>query len=50
MVAHCEPHGTNPPDYLADVPVRVQDTRQSRIDELLPWKYKPPDSGEPAAA
>jgi transposase len=50
MVANCELRGINPLDYLTDILIRVQDTPQSRIDELLPWNWKPPDSGELAAA
>ena len=43
LVANCELRGVNPLSYLADVLIRVQDTPQSRIDELLPWNWKPPD-------
>lgn len=50
MVANCELRGVNPLSYLTDVLIRVQDTPQSRIDELLPWNWKPPDKAEVAAA
>ena len=32
----------NPVDYLADVLMRMQTHPDSRIDELLPHKWKPP--------
>ena len=50
MVANCELRGIDPQQYLADVLIRVQDTPLSRIDELLPWNWKPPDSSAVAAA
>jgi transposase len=43
LVATCEKHGVNPIDYLADVLMRLQDHPASRIDELLPHRWKPPD-------
>ena len=33
--------GTNPEAYLADLIDRVGDHPTSRIDEPLPWKWKP---------
>lgn len=42
LVATCEKHGINPLDYLGDVLLRVQDHPASRIDELLPHRWKPP--------
>ncbi len=47
LVATCDANGVNPQDYLADVLVRTRDHPQSRIDELLPQNWQPP---EPAAA
>ena len=46
LVANCELHNVNPLAYLTEVLIRVQDTPQSRIDELLPWQWKPPDDGD----
>jgi transposase len=43
IIATCERHGVNPLDYLADVLMRVQHHPASRIDELLPHRWKPPD-------
>lgn len=45
LVATCEKHGVNPLDYLGDVLIRVQDHPASRIDELLPHRWKPPSGG-----
>ncbi|MEZ4222535.1 MAG: IS66 family transposase [Polyangiaceae bacterium] len=44
LVASCEKHGVNAIDYLADVLIRVQSHPANRIDELLPHKWRPPDS------
>lgn len=41
LVASCEKHGLNPIAYLTDVLVRVQKHPASRIEELLPHRYKP---------
>jgi transposase len=42
LVATCENLGVNPQEYLADVLIRIQTHPASRIDELLPDKWKPP--------
>lgn len=42
LVASAERHGLNPTTYLADVLIRVQSHPQSRIEELLPHRYRPP--------
>jgi len=44
MVASCEKHRVNPVAYLTDVLTRVQKHPASRIDELLPHRWKPPDA------
>lgn len=44
LVASCERHGVNAIDYLTDVLVRVQHHPASRVDELLPHRWKPPDA------
>ena len=41
LIATCEANDVNPVAYLADVLVRVQNQPKSRIDELLPHKWKP---------
>ena len=33
--------GLNPHDYLADVLGRINDHRITRLDELLPWNWRP---------
>ena len=43
LVASCEKHGINAIDYLSDVLMRVQTHAASRIHELLPHRWKPPD-------
>ncbi len=41
LIATCETNGVNPVDYLADVLLRVQAHPASRIDDLLPHRWKP---------
>ena len=48
LVATCETNGVNPVEYLADVLLRVQTHPASRIDELLPHNWTPPQR-EPSA-
>jgi transposase len=48
LVATCEVNGVNPVSYLADVLLRVQTHPASRIDELLPHNWKPPEA-QPSA-
>jgi hypothetical protein len=43
LVATCEQHGVNPIDYLTDVLTRVQKHPASRVTDLLPQHWKPPD-------
>lgn len=40
LVATCEARGINPLAYLADVLQRVGDHPVSRLDELLPARWK----------
>ena len=42
LIATCEANAVNPVDYLADVLLRVQTHPASRIDELLPHNWSPP--------
>jgi transposase len=43
LVSTCEQHGVNPIDYLTDVLTRVHKHPASRVTELLPQHWKPPD-------
>jgi len=43
LVASCEKNGVNAIAYLTDVLTRVHSHPASRIDELLPHRWKPPD-------
>ena len=47
LVASCEKHGVNAITYLTDVLMRVQTHPASRVDELLPHRWKPPDAPAP---
>jgi transposase len=40
LVSSCIANDVNPEEYLADVLVRVHHHPQSRIDELLPHRWK----------
>jgi len=42
FVATCVANDVNPQEYLTDVLIRIQTHPQSKIDELLPHKWKPP--------
>jgi len=48
LCSTCLLHGVNPYEYLKDVAVRVRTHPASRIDELLPWNWKPLDHLEAA--
>lgn len=43
LVTSAEKNGLNPTAYLSDVLVRVQTHPHSRIEELLPHRWRPPD-------
>jgi len=43
VIGTCEANGVNPLLYLTDILPRVQDHPASRLDELLPHNWKPPD-------
>ena len=43
LVATCQANDVDPQDYLADVLMRVNSHPASRIDELLPDQWQPPD-------
>jgi len=44
LVASCERNGVNPIAYLMDVLGRVQSHPARKIEDLLPHRWKPPDS------
>jgi transposase len=43
LVTTCEANGVNPLDYITDVLIRIQTHPNSRIDELLPYNWRPVD-------
>lgn len=46
LVATCDAHDVDPIEYLRDVLLRVETHPASRIDELLPHKWTPPERWE----
>ena len=42
IVATCALHNVNPYEYIKDLLIRMQTHPASRIDELMPWNWKPP--------
>ena len=44
LVASCEKNGVNAIAYLTDVLTRVHTHPKSRIEELLPHRWKPPNA------
>lgn len=42
-IGRSQTNGINPVEYLADVLLRVQTQPASRIDELLPHNWTPPE-------
>jgi transposase len=44
LVATCRLHAVNPYEYIRDMLIRIQTHPASRIDELMPWRWRPPDS------
>jgi transposase len=47
LIATCELNKVDPQRYLEDVLVRISSHPASRIDELLPDKWRPPDAAPP---
>lgn len=50
LIQTCGLNGVNPEDYLADVMIRIQHHPMSKISELLPHYWKPPNQQEQAQA
>ena len=50
IVATCVANNVDPQKYLTDVLIRIQTHPQSKLDELLPNNWKPPDDGVVASA
>jgi len=50
LVATCEANSVDPTAYLKDVLLRLDTHPAARIDELLPHKWKPPESAAPPTA
>ena len=48
LVATCEASNVDPIAYLADVLIRIDTHAASRIDDLLPHRWRPPDAPLPA--
>jgi transposase len=46
IVATCEANGVNPREYLVDVLLRIQDHPRSRIDDLLPHRWRALHAGD----
>jgi transposase len=47
LVASCEKHGVNAITYLSDVLLRVQTHPATRVAELLPHRWRPPEVSPP---
>ena len=43
IVAACRMHGINPYEYIKDILIRIQTHPASRIEELMPWRRRPPN-------
>jgi transposase len=43
IVATCALHDVNPYAYIQDLLIRMQTHPAARVDELMPWNWKPPD-------
>ena len=41
LIESAKLNGLNPQAYLTDVLARINDHKINRLDELLPWKWKP---------
>jgi transposase len=43
IIATCRLHGVNPYDYIRHMLIALQSHPASRIGELMPWRWQPPD-------
>jgi transposase len=50
LIETAKMNGLNPQTYLADVLGRIHDHKINRLDELLPWNWRPRGSDETAKA
>ncbi len=50
IIQTCKLNDVNPEAYLADVVDRIGDHPASRLDELLPWNWRPREASGQAAA
>jgi hypothetical protein len=50
MIETCKLNDVDPRAWLADVLGRIADHPASRLDELLPWNWRPSHAGLSAAA
>lgn len=50
IIQTCRLNGINPEAYLTDVIGRIADHPANRIDELLPWNWRPIQADQPQAA
>ena len=42
IVSRCQLNGVNPYEYIRDLIIRLRTHPKDRLDELLPWNWKPP--------
>ena len=47
LIASCKQHDVNPVDYLTDILGRIDDHPARQIADLLPHRWRPPDSSAP---
>jgi transposase/uncharacterized protein YukE len=50
LIETAKMNGVNPQTYLTDILDRIHDHKINRLDELLPWNWRPRDSDETAKA
>lgn len=50
IIETAKDNGLDPQVYLTDIFARINDHKINRIDELLPWNWKPVDAANAEAA
>ena len=50
LIGTAKLNGIDPQAWLADVIARISDLPLSRLPELLPWHWRPPEKAEVKAA